>query len=288
MGLDAPGRRRRDPAAPGRSWRRWSRRGRGLPRRAGRRPGRDEARDAIERLPRAYGMRCAGEIDITRPRWSERPGALVPVILSNVRNFEPGAARRRFEQGGERPWRRSRTCWGGCGRCRTGSGRPRDQADDRSPADVRRLPRVSEVRDRQPLLRLQAGADGGGRPACGGRGLATPRTSSTYPARSSATSSRTQHWTGAHRGSQGGVPLVSGAQPAAGAHLRGRGLRRVLPTRRCARRRARRPAGFRRDRRGSRPGCARDGERDLHRATSWSPRTRIRAGRRCLSRSPAW
>ncbi|MFC9463113.1 PEP-utilizing enzyme, partial [Streptomyces sp. NPDC056983] len=46
-----------------------------------------------------YGMRCVGEIDITRPRWRERPGTLVPVILDNVRNFEPGAAERRFEQG---------------------------------------------------------------------------------------------------------------------------------------------------------------------------------------------
>jgi phosphoenolpyruvate synthase/pyruvate phosphate dikinase len=44
-------------------------------------------------------MRCVGEIDITRPRWSERPSALVPVILGNVDNFESGAAARRFEQG---------------------------------------------------------------------------------------------------------------------------------------------------------------------------------------------
>jgi pyruvate,water dikinase len=44
-------------------------------------------------------MRCVGEIDITRPRWSERPTTLVPLILGNVRNFEPGAGKRRFEQG---------------------------------------------------------------------------------------------------------------------------------------------------------------------------------------------
>ncbi len=44
-------------------------------------------------------MRCAGEIDITRPRWRERPTTLVPAILDNVRNFGPGAAQRRFEQG---------------------------------------------------------------------------------------------------------------------------------------------------------------------------------------------
>ncbi|MBC2878011.1 MULTISPECIES: rifamycin-inactivating phosphotransferase [Streptomyces] len=58
-----------------------------------------EARDAIVAYLDRYGMRCVGEIDITRPRWRERPGTLVPVILDSVRNFEPGAAGRRFEQG---------------------------------------------------------------------------------------------------------------------------------------------------------------------------------------------
>ncbi|MFE9431432.1 rifamycin-inactivating phosphotransferase [Streptomyces sp. NPDC006640] len=58
-----------------------------------------EARDAIEAYLDRYGMRCVGEIDITRPRWRERPSTLVPVILDNARLFEPGAAERRFEQG---------------------------------------------------------------------------------------------------------------------------------------------------------------------------------------------
>ncbi|MBM0239447.1 phosphoenolpyruvate synthase [Micromonospora sp. ATA32] len=58
-----------------------------------------EARHAIEAYLDRYGMRCVGEIDITRPRWRERPTTLVPVILDNVRNFEPGAAKRRFEKG---------------------------------------------------------------------------------------------------------------------------------------------------------------------------------------------
>ena len=61
-----------------------------------------EARGAIEAYLDRYGMRCVGEIDITRPRWRERPATLVPVILDNVRNFEPGAAERRFEQGRQR------------------------------------------------------------------------------------------------------------------------------------------------------------------------------------------
>jgi phosphoenolpyruvate synthase/pyruvate phosphate dikinase len=58
-----------------------------------------EARDAIGAYLDRYGMRCAGEIDITRPRWRERPATLVPALLDNVRNFGPGAAERRFEQG---------------------------------------------------------------------------------------------------------------------------------------------------------------------------------------------
>lgn len=46
-----------------------------------------------------YGMRCAGEIDVTRPRWRERPATLVPVILDYVDRFEPGEAARRFQAG---------------------------------------------------------------------------------------------------------------------------------------------------------------------------------------------
>ena len=58
-----------------------------------------EAREVIMAWLDKYGMRCVGEIDITRPRWSERPTMLVPLILGNIRNFGPGAAKRRFEQG---------------------------------------------------------------------------------------------------------------------------------------------------------------------------------------------
>ncbi|MGA9598071.1 MAG: rifamycin-inactivating phosphotransferase [Acidimicrobiia bacterium] len=63
-----------------------------------------EARDAIETWLEKYGMRCVGEIDITRPRWSERPSALMPVILGNIKNFEPGAGARLFEQGRQEAW----------------------------------------------------------------------------------------------------------------------------------------------------------------------------------------
>ncbi len=57
------------------------------------------AAEAIRAYLDAYGMRCVGEIDITRPRWSERPSALVPLILSNVENFTPGERERRFAEG---------------------------------------------------------------------------------------------------------------------------------------------------------------------------------------------
>ncbi|HEY1346325.1 MAG TPA: rifamycin-inactivating phosphotransferase, partial [Streptosporangiaceae bacterium] len=63
-----------------------------------------EARDAIRAYLDKYGMRCVGEIDITKPRWSERPATLVPMILGNIKNFEPGAAGRRFEQGRQEAW----------------------------------------------------------------------------------------------------------------------------------------------------------------------------------------
>lgn len=62
-------------------------------------PGGQEARDAIDAYLHRYGMRCAGEIDITRPRWSERPSTLVPAILASIEGFGPGAGGRRFEQG---------------------------------------------------------------------------------------------------------------------------------------------------------------------------------------------
>src|SRR6266496_1201671 len=58
-----------------------------------------ETRDAIYAYLNKYGMRCAGEIDITKTRWSEKPTTLVSMILSNIKNLAPGASRRKFEQG---------------------------------------------------------------------------------------------------------------------------------------------------------------------------------------------
>lgn len=56
--------------------------------------GGNEVRQAILVFLEKYGVRCEGEIDITRPRWAENPRALIPIILSNIKNFEPGDGRK--------------------------------------------------------------------------------------------------------------------------------------------------------------------------------------------------
>ncbi|NRT34502.1 pyruvate,water dikinase [Clostridium beijerinckii] len=55
--------------------------------------------DSIHNYLKKYGMRCSGEIDITRTRWNEDPMLLVPLILSNIKNFEPNAHSAKFDQG---------------------------------------------------------------------------------------------------------------------------------------------------------------------------------------------
>ncbi|SMC22057.1 PEP-utilising enzyme, mobile domain [Clostridium acidisoli DSM 12555] len=61
--------------------------------------GGQETRDAILSFLSKYGMRCSGEIDITRTRFSEKPITLVPMILNNIKNFESNAGKKKFEQG---------------------------------------------------------------------------------------------------------------------------------------------------------------------------------------------
>ncbi|PET96364.1 phosphoenolpyruvate synthase [Bacillus cereus] len=61
--------------------------------------GGEKARDAISAFLNKYGMRCSGEIDITKTRWSEKPTTIVPMILNNIRDFEAGASKRKFEEG---------------------------------------------------------------------------------------------------------------------------------------------------------------------------------------------
>ncbi|MGO4106495.1 phosphoenolpyruvate synthase [Paenibacillus sp. YAF4_2] len=61
--------------------------------------GGEEAHSAIYAYLNKYGMRCAGEIDISKTRWSEKPITLVPMILGNIKAFEPNAGHLKFEQG---------------------------------------------------------------------------------------------------------------------------------------------------------------------------------------------
>lgn len=71
--------------------------------------GGQETRDAMDAYLDKYGMRCAGEIDITKTRWSEKPAILVPVILGNIKNFEPGAGKQKFEQGRQEALKKEQT-----------------------------------------------------------------------------------------------------------------------------------------------------------------------------------
>ncbi|MDA1640599.1 phosphoenolpyruvate synthase [Bacillus tropicus] len=61
--------------------------------------GGEKAREAIDAFLNKYGMRCSGEIDITKTRWSEKPTTIIPMILNNIRDFEYGASKRKFEEG---------------------------------------------------------------------------------------------------------------------------------------------------------------------------------------------
>src|SRR5699024_7595476 len=61
--------------------------------------GGQETKDAINSYLGIYGMRCSGEIDITKARWLEKPATLIPMILNNIKNFEPNASKRIFEKG---------------------------------------------------------------------------------------------------------------------------------------------------------------------------------------------
>jgi rifampicin phosphotransferase len=61
--------------------------------------GGEKVRDALITFLDKYGMRCAGEIDITRTRWCEKPITLIPVILGNIKKFEPNASSWKFKEG---------------------------------------------------------------------------------------------------------------------------------------------------------------------------------------------
>lgn len=58
-----------------------------------------DAAEALSAFLDDYGMRCVGEIDVTRERWDERPELLVPALVANIKGAEPGESARRFERG---------------------------------------------------------------------------------------------------------------------------------------------------------------------------------------------
>ncbi|PGS42005.1 phosphoenolpyruvate synthase [Bacillus cereus] len=61
--------------------------------------GGEKARDDISAFLNKYGMRCSGEIDITKTRWREKPTTIIPMILNHIRDFEAGASKQKFEEG---------------------------------------------------------------------------------------------------------------------------------------------------------------------------------------------
>lgn len=62
-------------------------------------PGGDGAAEALEAFLDRFGVRGAGEIDVARPRWRERPSLLIPLLLAHVRHATPGASAERFARG---------------------------------------------------------------------------------------------------------------------------------------------------------------------------------------------
>lgn len=61
--------------------------------------GGSQVADKFEEFLDEYGMRCTGEIDITRDRFRERPGALCSSLLNNIKTLPAGYAAKAFAQG---------------------------------------------------------------------------------------------------------------------------------------------------------------------------------------------
>ena len=211
-----------------------------------------EAKDALQSYLDAYGMRCIGEIDITRTRWSERPSTLLPMILSNVMNFEPGEARRRFEQGRREAQEREREL---LRRLRTAPDGESRAAETKAMIDrvrtfmgFREYPKYHMVSRyfvyKQALLQ-EAERLVRARPPYG-RGHLLPPVRGAARGRADEPCQRP-----AHRSAQGRHAVVQRADPTSGSDLRRRGRRWGVPPRPCPRRRARRLARFCWHRRGA-------------------------------------
>lgn len=58
-----------------------------------------ETSEEFRKFLNKFGMRCPGEIDITRDRFEEKPTQLIPIILNNIRVLKPGEHRIKFQEG---------------------------------------------------------------------------------------------------------------------------------------------------------------------------------------------
>lgn len=58
-----------------------------------------EFKGELDNFLAKYGMRCSGEIDITKQRWNEDPLQLVPSIVSNILTVKKGEHREKYRQG---------------------------------------------------------------------------------------------------------------------------------------------------------------------------------------------
>jgi pyruvate,water dikinase len=63
--------------------------------------GGDQFHQAFGAFITKYGRRCPGEIDVTRPRWREKPTLLISPILGHMRSVKQGEHRRKFVKGAE-------------------------------------------------------------------------------------------------------------------------------------------------------------------------------------------
>lgn len=61
--------------------------------------GGNEVVEAFKLFLDKYGMRCPGEIDITKDRWEERPAQLIPLILNNINVLKSKEQQEKFEAG---------------------------------------------------------------------------------------------------------------------------------------------------------------------------------------------
>lgn len=62
-------------------------------------PGGRETSEVFKKFLSKYGMRCPGEIDITKERFEEKPTQLIPILLNNIRVLKPGEHKIKFQEG---------------------------------------------------------------------------------------------------------------------------------------------------------------------------------------------